>query len=420
MWRWSELGRVGLDLWEEFEAMPGPERQDDLHTTMMDDGKTRTFVEQEPQKASDTLEKRYRKLLDTKRVQWTTYHRFERELGSGGQGVVYLSARKGADGFHQPVAMKVFSPERFNSLKAYEEAMERVAKVASSVASIQHDNLLDVQDFVDRDSIRIMVMEWIDGFDLRQLMHSDRLKMVQRFTQPKKWEYIESVIATFGPEQTRFKAGVAVAVVRECLAALAALHRAKIVHGDIKPANIMLKRTGHSKLIDIGSAFELANPPSNRTCTPAYAAPEVLEGASCTPQSDLASLGYVLIEMLAGRPCFASDLDLRGLLEAKRKLPHRLHELLPPDVACNAHLVNLCKRFIVTDPIRRFPSAEAAELQKDGAAQFHRQLIFGDLASEYEHDIQVWLEEVSKIEEVEPGPATTDLDNLSGSDDLSY
>jgi eukaryotic-like serine/threonine-protein kinase len=376
-----------------------------MHSTMMDGGKTCAFVDDAVTDATLSLQQLYNNLLRKRRVHWTTYHAFERQLGSGGQGIVYLSARKGADGFHLPVAMKVLSPERFSSSQAYRSAMERMARVASLVATIQHDNLLDVHDFVDRSSIRIMVMEWVDGLDLRQLMSSERLRRVQQLASDK-WDYMESVIATHGSHQTRFKAGVAVAIVRDCLGALAALHRAKIVHGDIKPANIMLKRTGHAKLIDIGSAFEMATPPSVRTCTPAYAAPEVLEGGHCTPQSDLASLGYVLIEMLAGRPCFPSDLDLAGLLEAKRRLPHILHELLPPEVTCNTLLVNLCRRFIITDPVRRFPSAEAAELQKDGAAAFHRQLIFGDLASEYEHDLQLWMEEMSRVELLAQDPAT--------------
>jgi eukaryotic-like serine/threonine-protein kinase len=367
-------------------------------TTMLDEDRTRAVVDGTPP-VKNPLFDRYQELIRNSKIQWTTYHRLERELGSGGQGVVYLSRRKGADGFNLPVAMKVFSPERFVNVASYTDAMERLAKVASRVAMIQQDNVLDVQDFVDRDSIRVMVMEWIDGYDLRELTSPNRLALMRQRAQPDRWEHINSVIATAGPEQTRFKAGVAVAIVRDCLAALAALHRERIVHGDIKPSNIMLKRTGNAKLIDIGSAFEMDNLPSTRACTPAYAAPEVLEGACSTPRSDLASLGYVLIEMLAGQPCFSNGLDYRELLEAKRKLPTRLHELLPPEVACNNHLMNLCRRFVTPDPARRFPSAEAAELLEDGAAQFHRQLVFGDLASEYEHDIRVWLEECRLLDD---------------------
>lgn len=368
------------------------------YTTMMDEGKTRAFEEGEASTHPGSLIERYEAIVHARRVQWTTYHRFERELGSGGQGVVYLSFRKGADGFNQPIAMKVFSPERFPNSATYQKSMERVAHVASRIATIQHDNLLNVQDFVDQNRIRIMVMEWIDGFDLRQLLNPERLKLVRQIAKPKRWDYINRVIATFGPEQTRFKAGIAVAIVRDCLAALGALHRHQIVHGDIKPANIMLKKTGIAKLIDMGSAFELSDPPDKRACTPAYAAPEVLEGASCTERSDLASLGYVLIELLAGKPCFDLNMDFRELLEAKRRLPQQLDQFLPPDVSCNNHLMNLCKRFIATDPVKRFPNAEAAELLEDGAAQFHRQLIFGDLASEYENDIRVLLEEVCRID----------------------
>lgn len=372
---------------------------------MTDEGKTCAFVEQKISNATLELQHRYNNLIRSRRVNWTTYHVFERQLGSGGQGIVYLSARKGADGFHLPVAMKVLSPERFVSPQSYQSAMERMARVASCVATIQHDNLLDVHDFVDRSNIRIMVMEWVDGLDLRQLMNAQRLRLLEQLAG-SRWDYMQRVIATHGPQQTRFKAGVAVAIVRDCLAALSALHRSKIVHGDVKPANIMLKRTGHAKLIDIGSAFEMESPPPIRTCTPTYAAPEVLEGGHCTPQSDLASLGYVLIEMLSGRPCFSSDLSFAALLEAKRKLPHVLQDLLPPEVACNTLLLNLCRKFIVTDPGRRFPSAEAAELQKEGAAAFHRQLIFGDLASEYEHDLHLWMEDMTHVEIEDDGPVS--------------
>jgi len=202
------------------------------------------------------------------------------------------------------------------------------------------------------------------------------------------------VIVTAGPQQSRLKPGVAISIVRECLAALAALHRDGIVHGDIKSSNIMVKRTGNAKIIDIGSALALDNIPANRTCTPSYAAPEVLEGRENTPRSDLASLGYVLIEMLSGQPPFAGLQSYRDLLEAKRSLVHRLPQLLPSEVTCNELLMNFCRGMIAADPSKRFPSAEAADLVKEGAASFHRQLIVGGLASEYENEIRAWLDEL--------------------------
>ena len=101
--------------------------------------------------------------------------------------------------------------------------------------------------------------------------------------------------------QPRIKPGVAIAITRECLAALAARPREAIVHGDVKPSNIMVKRTGNAKIIDIGSAMDLNNMPQQKTCTPQYAAPEVLDREEVSPRSDLCSLGYVLVELLAGK-----------------------------------------------------------------------------------------------------------------------
>ncbi len=83
----------------------------------------------------------------------------------------------------------------------------------------------------------------------------------------------------------------------------------------------------------------------------------------------------------------------------KRSLPHRLHNILPQEVTVNEMLMNFCRRLIAPDPMQRFPSAEAADLLKEGAAAFHRQLVFSDLAVEYENEIRVWLEELRELEE---------------------
>jgi len=245
-----------------------------------------------------------------------------------------------------------------------------------------------------------MEMEWVDGFDLARLLTRNMLRRLEARVSRKRWQKINEVIVTDGPVQPRVKPGIAIAIVRDCLAALAALHREGIVHGDLKPSNIMLKRTGNAKIVDIGSAFELEAPPPKRTCTPTYAAPEVLEGGECSPRSDLASLGYVLIEMLSGMPPFAGLNSLRDLLEAKRFLAQRLSHILPQEVVCNELLMSFCRGLVAPDPARRFPSAEAADLVKEGAASFHRQLVKGDLASEYDNEIRIWLEDLEELDEV--------------------
>ena len=264
----------------------------------------------------NVLTERYDSMLVEKRLHWTTHYQLRRLLGSGGQGVVYLSERRGADNFTLPVALKIFSPHRYKDALAYDEAMNRMARVSARIAQIQHDNLLDVQNFVDRNRIRMLVMEWVDGYDLGQLLVPAMLDRIKQTASTRRWDYLNRVIVTAGPLQPRMKPGMAVAILRDCLGALAALHREGLVHGDIKPSNIMLKIAGNAKIVDIGAAFEITNPPPARMCTPMYAPPEVLEGNDYTARSDIASLGYVLIELLAGQSPFAGLTSYRDLLEA--------------------------------------------------------------------------------------------------------
>jgi eukaryotic-like serine/threonine-protein kinase len=347
-----------------------------------------------PARGPDELKARYQAIGDRTLLDWTEHHLLLRRLGSGGQGVVYLCLRLGADGFRLPVALKVFSPERYDFARGYEEAMARMARVAVRVAQIQQDNLIDVHNFAELDGLRLMEMEWIDGYDLHRLLTPGMLRHARSRIDDDRWAYLNDVIVTAGAVQPRLKPGIAIAVLRDCLAALAALHRGGIVHGDVKPSNIMLKRTGNAKLIDVGSAFERGEAPPRRTFTPAYAAPEVLEGAAGSPQSDLASLGYVLIEMLAGVPPEAEPEDLDGWLDAKRAIAGRLSEILPGEVGRNELLMSLIGGLIAPDPAGRFPSAEAADLVEQGAVNFHRQLVKGDLASEYMSEIRTWLEDL--------------------------
>lgn len=367
-------------------------------TTFLEGSATRTWGGQPAVRCSDDLLGHYRRIIEGKRLSWTEHHHLISLLGSGGQGVVYLTERRGTDNFTLPVALKIFSPEHYEDERSYDEAMGRMAEVAARVAQIQQDNLLDVHNWVDRSRIRMMEMEWVDGYDLSRLLTRRMLEQLESRVSIKRWNYINQVIVTAGAMHPRVKPGVAIAIVRDCLAALAALHREGIVHGDVKPSNIMIKRTGNAKIVDLGSAFDLEKAPIRRSCTPAYAAPEVLEGGENSPRSDLAGLGYVLVEMLSGVPPFAGLTNYRDLLEAKRFLSQRLPHVLPREVVCNELLMSFCRGLIAPDPMRRFPSAEAADLVKEGAASFHRQLIKGDLASEYDNEIRLWLEELDGLD----------------------
>ncbi len=369
---------------------------------------------------SDEILNRYQSILQQQQIGWTATRPFLRRLGVGGQGVVYLSVRQGADNFSLPVALKVFSPKRYDDAQSYEREMCRIAQVAARVARIQQDNLIDVQNVIKQDGIHMMEMEWVDGYDLRRLLTPDTLHQVRDHVTDGRWENINNVVITAGVDQPRLKPGLAIAVVRECLAGLAALHREGIVHSDVKPSNIMLKRTGNVKIIDIGSAFELQNQPPGQPGTPAYAAPEVLEGVTGSPQSDLASLGYVLLEMVSGSQPFAG-MNYHDMVQAKRGLLHELPRLLPPEeFAYSEPLMILIRRLAHPEPSRRFPTAEAADLSDGGAASFHRELVKGDLAGEYENEIRLWIDEMQLTDDEsdtrphgQPGPSLPSTRNWS-------
>jgi phosphoglycerate dehydrogenase-like enzyme len=342
---------------------------------------------------SDELRNNYYELLDQQRVHWHEDIQFKDMLGQGGQGVVFLSDLRGSDGFVLPVAIKVFSPERFANDTLYDDEMYNMAKITAKIAKIQHDHLLVVHNWHSMNRVHFMSMEWVDGFDISQLLKQEMLDYLQKNVSPNRWRYLNNVVVTGGTMHPRMMPGIAIPIIRECLAALAALHRVGIMHGDIKPSNIMLKRTGSTKLVDIGSAFEIENRPPNRPYTLAYAAPEVLEGKEATPQSDIASLGYVLIEMLSGRRLFSANSELNGI-EGRLLLANQLHRILPPTVATSELLMRFCRSLIAPDPQKRFANAEAADLFKDGAADFQRTLVKGDLACESEPEIRNWLDDL--------------------------
>jgi serine/threonine protein kinase len=340
---------------------------------------------------------RYETILKRQELVWVSRRPFLRCLGTGGQGIVFLSQRLGADDFQRRVALKVFSPAPYGDVGSYETEMARIASVAGRVARIQQDNLVDVHNFIKHRGIRLLEMEWVDGYDLQRLCRPRAFEQIRVNVSAERWEHINSFTVTQGKESLRFKPGIAISVLRGCLAAVAALHRDGIVHSDLKPSNIMLKRTGSTKIIDVGSAFDLYDSPPTGRCTPAYAAPEVLEGKPGSPQSDLASIGYVLLEMLCGEQPFAGKSRFAELLRAKRQILERLPKLLPPEeFAYSEPLIKLIRRLVDPDPSRRFPSAEAADLAEDGAAEFMRQLVKGDLSSEYHADVRQWIEDIEQ------------------------
>jgi len=327
-------------------------------------------------------------------IGWQTARPFLKTLGTGGQGTVVLAERRGAGSFRLPVALKFFSPKRFKSVEEYDAEMLRLTEVSSMAARIQDDHLVDVHTFIKDQGVYYMEMEWVDGFDLLHILRRDTLDIVQDAVTESRWANINERIVTTGEVDCRLKPGMAVAILRECLAGVSALHREGIIHCDLKPSNVMVKRTGQVKIIDIGSAYWEGRPPEGQPCTLEYAAPEVLAGYRATPQSDLASLGYMLVEMLTGSKPFAG-LKYSDLMEAKNSLLDRLPGMLPLDeFAFSESLILLLRQLVHPDPAQRFSTAEEAELSGDGAAGFLRELVKSDLGNEYISELRQWLAEM--------------------------
>ena len=92
--------------------------------------------------------------------------------------------------------------------------------------------------------------------------------------------------------------------------------------------------------------------------------------------------------------CLPSIRDYATLLEKKRTLPQWLHKVLPPEVRHSELLMTICRRLTAPDPMLRYATAEQADTGSEGLAEFQRTLVRGDLASEYENELRVWLEEL--------------------------
>jgi serine/threonine protein kinase len=191
------------------------------------------------------------------------------------------------------------------------------------------------------------------------------------------------------------------------------LHDKNIVHCDIKSANIMLSEDGTIRIIDIGSAHKLGTRPKHCWWTARYTPPEVLEGGDWTPQGDLASLGYLLLEMLSGRPDVLTELPgtppesigpsvgsdsvskldeptRQAFAAAKRQLPNRLEEL----ALLSNRLKKLCMKLIHPDPTLRFTDARTAIYGEDGTHRFLRELVNANLDSYWFGVMESWIKDM--------------------------
>ncbi|MFF5179386.1 protein kinase [Micromonospora sp. NPDC000316] len=255
-------------------------------------------------------------------------YRLVDQIGAGGMSVIWRARDEVLD---RVVALKVLAP----SLAADARFRGMVREEARAAAQLVHPHVTSVHDYgetVDPDGS-------ITSFVVMELLSGEELEL--RLTEgPLPW-----------PE--------AIALGAQIADALAAAHRLGIVHRDITPANVMMTATG-VKVLDFGIATRIGAPDEDEDGetfgTPAYVAPERLDGAPAQPATDVYSLGVLLHEALTGRVPYPAD-TWEQLSEALAKgLPPTLAELpeLPPPVA------RICLRSLSRDPADRPTARQVA------------------------------------------------------------
>jgi len=237
----------------------------------------------------------------------------------------------------RPVAIKVL----FGHLAQDPSFVERFRREARSAAVLNHPNIVSVYDFGEDPEGYFIVMEYIAGQNLGE------------------------VIAAQGP----LAPARAISVAADIAAALAAAHREGIIHRDVKPANVLID-AGTVKVADFGIA-QAANAPNRLTMpgavigTSTYLSPEQAQGAEVDERSDVYSLGMVLYEMLTGRAPFAGDTPLAVAYNQQHQTP------APPSAANPAvspQLDALVAKAVSLDPGDRQPTAEALRAELLGIA----------------------------------------------------
>ncbi|MGP3967817.1 Stk1 family PASTA domain-containing Ser/Thr kinase [Streptomyces sp. 6N223] len=251
-------------------------------------------------------------------------------LGRGGMAEVYLAhdTRLG-----RTVAVKTLRVD----LARDPTFQARFRREAQSAASLNHPAIVAVydtgEDYVDGISIPYIVMEYVDGSTLRELLHSGRKLLPER-------------------------------ALEMCIGILQALeysHRNGIVHRDIKPANVMLTRTGQVKVMDFGIARAMGDAGMTMTQTAAvigtaqYLSPEQARGETVDARSDLYSTGCLLYELLANRPPFVGDSPVAVAYQHVREEPQP-PSVYDPEVPADTDAIVL--KALVKDPDYRYQSAD--------------------------------------------------------------
>ena len=220
------------------------------------------------------------------------------KYSEGGMALIYKAVQPSLK--RTVILKKLKDPNR--------EIIRRFKKEALLSASFHHENLVSIYDFLYINRNYYLVMEYVDGEDLRTLI---------------------DYLAPFPPH-------LAALIGLDIARALEYTHNRNIIHRDIKPSNILISYEGDVKLIDFGVAKDDVSTRLTLTGmivgTPAYMSPEQANGEALTIQSDLFSLGILLYEMLTGTKPFFGETNteiLSKLIRNKFLPPERINPEIP-------------------------------------------------------------------------------------------
>ena len=253
-------------------------------------------------------------------------------VGAGGMAEVY---RARDELLGREVAVKVLS-ERLSTDRSF---VERFRREAQAAANLSHPNIVSLYDYGDDGNTYFIVMEFIDGRTLGEIIQDE------------------------GPLLPERAAEIAADVAK----ALERAHTAGLVHRDVKPGNVMITSTGQTKVTDFGIVRALGGDAEQTMTqtgmvigTAAYLSPEQAQGNPVDARSDVYSLGCVLYEMLTGSAPFSGETPLSIAYKHVREEPTRPSSA-NPDVPAALDAITL--KALAKNPDNRFSSA--AELRED-------------------------------------------------------
>ncbi len=228
-------------------------------------------------------------------------YKLHHKIGRGSTADVWAAEKKGA---HDKVALKVYS-----HIKHLDEVAHQLFKDEfEKTTSLSHPNILSAYDFFVEHNTPVLAFPLFDSC-LEKEITNRKINQLEQNIENQPYFTNEEILG----------------IIRQVAAGLAYLHDRHIIHNDIKPANIVFKKTDDGlmqcSIIDFGISLDLKNYAKNvyqkeiaSSKTVVYAAPEKINGVNTEPKSDIFSLGMVIYELAGGRnkSITAGDIILKG------------------------------------------------------------------------------------------------------------